>query len=91
MLGQLQGIYANQASTSKVTAKAATADHTCPLLLIRLKLMSNFPHVQMVHMSFMEKPEFDYVLKPLGGEKFGMDVNNIPGLSGFIKDQVHAK
>lgn len=53
--------------------------------------MSNFPHVQMVHMSFMEKPEFDYVLKPLGGEKFGMDVNNIPGLSGFIKDQVHAK
>jgi Ca2+-dependent lipid-binding protein len=57
----------------------------------RLKLMSNFPHVQMVHMSFMEKPSFDYVLKPLGGEKFGMDVNSIPGLSGYIKDQVHAK
>ena len=53
--------------------------------------MSNFPHDQMVHMSFMEKPYFDYVLKPLGGDKFGMDINSIPGLAGFIKDQVHAK
>lgn len=53
----------------------------------RLKLMTNFPHVQTVQVSFMEKPDFDYVLKPLTP----FDVNSIPGLSSFIKDQVHAK
>ncbi|KAI5453154.1 Tricalbin-2 [Naganishia albida] len=55
-------------------------------LRIKLKLMSNFPHVQTVSISFMEKPDFDYVLKPLTP----FDVNSIPGLSSFIKDQVHA-
>lgn len=53
---------------------------------IKLKLMSNFPHVQTVGLSFLEKPTFDYVLKPLTG----FDINNIPGLSSFVQDQVHA-
>ncbi|WWD07266.1 hypothetical protein V865_005363 [Kwoniella europaea PYCC6329] len=57
---------------------------------VKLKLMTNFPHVQTVDMSFIEKPTFDYVLKPLGGETFGFDINNIPGLAPFIRDQVHA-
>ena len=39
-------------------------------------------------MSFIEKPKFDYVLKPLGGE-FGFDINSIPALAPFIRDQVH--
>lgn len=53
--------------------------------------MSNFPHCKNVQISFLEKPDFDYVLKPLGGETFGMDINSIPGLASFVKDQVHAK
>lgn len=57
---------------------------------IKLKLMTNFPHVQTIDMSFIEKPTFDYVLKPFGGETFGFDINNIPGLAPFIRDQVHA-
>ncbi|WVF68009.1 hypothetical protein IAT40_002771 [Kwoniella sp. CBS 6097] len=57
---------------------------------IKLKLMTNFPHIQTVDMSFIEKPTFDYVLKPLGGETFGFDINNIPGLAPFIREQVHA-
>nr|XP_018259792.1 uncharacterized protein I303_07863 [Kwoniella dejecticola CBS 10117]OBR81950.1 transmembrane protein [Kwoniella dejecticola CBS 10117] len=57
---------------------------------IKLKLMTNFPHIQTVDMSFIEKPTFDYVLKPIGGETFGFDINNIPGLAPFIRDQVHA-
>ncbi|WVW80773.1 hypothetical protein I302_102759 [Kwoniella bestiolae CBS 10118] len=57
---------------------------------VKLKLMTNFPHIQTVDMSFIEKPTFDYVLKPLGGETFGFDINNIPGLAPFIRDQVHA-
>ena len=44
---------------------------------IRMKLMTNFPHVQLVDLSFMEKPVFDYVLKPIGGETFGFDIANV--------------
>ncbi|KAJ9102440.1 hypothetical protein QFC21_002840 [Naganishia friedmannii] len=55
-------------------------------LRIKLKLMSNFPHVKTVQVSFMTQPDFDYVLKPLTS----FDINSIPGLSSFIKDQVHA-
>ena len=47
---------------------------------IRMKLMTNFPHVQLVDLSFMEKPYFDYVLKPIGGETFGFDVNNVSSI-----------
>ncbi|KAI7907367.1 C2 domain-containing protein [Cokeromyces recurvatus] len=57
---------------------------------IKLKLFSEMPHVKSVELSFLEKPHFDYVLKPVGGETFGFDINNIPGLETFIKDQVHA-
>ena len=60
------------------------------LMRVKIRLMSNFPHVQVVDLSFLERPEFDYILKPIGGETFGFDIGNIPGLSGFIKEQVHA-
>ncbi|KAH9081855.1 tricalbin [Lactarius deliciosus] len=60
------------------------------LLRIRLKLMSSFPHVQVVDMCFLEKPVIDYVLKPIGGETFGFDMMNIPGLSSFIRDMIHS-
>ncbi len=48
---------------------------------IRMKLMTNFPHVQVVDLSFMKPPEFDFSLKPIGGETFGFD---IAGVSVFI-------
>ena len=35
-------------------------------------------------------PRTDYVLKPLGGETLGFDIANVPGLSGFVREQVHA-
>ncbi|KAG2225823.1 hypothetical protein INT45_007067, partial [Circinella minor] len=57
---------------------------------IKLKFMSKFPHVRMVEACFLKKPHFDYVLKPIGGETFGLDVTNIPGLQSFVRDQVHA-
>ncbi|KAF7310594.1 hypothetical protein HMN09_00602200 [Mycena chlorophos] len=60
------------------------------LMRIRMKLMSNFPHVQIVDICFLEKPVIDYVLKPIGGEHFGFDIANIPGLSSFIRDMTHA-
>ena len=47
------------------------------LMRIRMKLMSNFPHVQILDFSFLEKPVIDYVLKPVGGETFGFDIANV--------------
>ncbi|KAI8083251.1 C2 domain-containing protein [Gilbertella persicaria] len=57
---------------------------------IKLQFISKMPHIKIASACFMEKPTFDYVLKPLGGETFGFDVNNIPGLQGFVRDQAHA-
>lgn len=56
---------------------------------IRLKLIPSFPHAQIVNVSFMEAPSFDFALKPIGGSTFGLDVAALPGLSGFIRNQVH--
>lgn len=41
-------------------------------------------------MCFLGRPTFDYVLKPLGGETFGIDIGFLPGLSGFIQEMIHA-
>ncbi len=46
-------------------------------ITLRLKLMSNFPHVQVVDLSFVEKPVIDFVLKPIGGDTFGFDIANV--------------
>ncbi|KAI8973424.1 C2 domain-containing protein [Mycotypha africana] len=57
---------------------------------VKLKLFSEMPHIKTIEFCFLEKPHFDYVLKPVGGETFGFDINNIPGLETFVKDQVHS-
>jgi Ca2+-dependent lipid-binding protein len=44
---------------------------------VRMKLMTNFPHVQLVGLMFLGPPVFDYVLKPIGGEHFGFDIGNV--------------
>ena len=47
------------------------------LLRIRMKLMANFPHIQIVDICFLEKPDISYVLKPIGGDTFGFDIANV--------------
>ncbi|OZJ04432.1 hypothetical protein BZG36_02903 [Bifiguratus adelaidae] len=60
------------------------------LLRFRIKLMSRSPYVQHVGVSFLEKPLFDFSLKPIGGQTFGVDVMSlIPGLASFIQSQTH--
>ncbi|KAF9087024.1 hypothetical protein BGX23_008408 [Mortierella sp. AD031] len=56
----------------------------------KLKLTSNFPHIKTVDFCFLEPPTIDYVLKPVGGDTFGMDIAHIPGMQSFIRDQTHA-
>lgn len=60
------------------------------LMRFKIKLIPTMPHIQIVDVCFLERPNFDYVLKPMGGEKLGFDVANLPGLSSFIQEQVHS-
>lgn len=43
----------------------------------KLKLTSNFPHIKTVDFCFLEPPVIDYVLKPVGGDTFGMDIAHV--------------
>ncbi|KDQ54885.1 hypothetical protein JAAARDRAFT_37997 [Jaapia argillacea MUCL 33604] len=60
------------------------------LMRIKMKLMTNFPHVQIVDICFLEKPVIEYALKPIGGDTFGLDIAGIPGLSEFIREMTHS-
>ncbi|KAF9922638.1 hypothetical protein FBU30_007247 [Linnemannia zychae] len=50
----------------------------------KLKLTSNFPHIKTVDFCFLEPPTIDYVLKPVGGETFGMDSSCKAHFSSFV-------
>lgn len=57
---------------------------------VRITFGNQFPHIEIVGLQFLSRPTIDYVLKPVGGESFGFDIAHIPGLSSFIRDQIHA-
>ena len=57
---------------------------------VKLKLQLPFPHIDRVEICFLGRPTFDYVCKPIGGDMLGFDLNFIPGLEGFIQEQIHA-
>lgn len=56
---------------------------------VKMKLQIPFPHVEKAEICFLGRPTIDYVCKPLGGDTFGFDINFIPGLEGFINEQIH--
>ncbi|KFY52897.1 hypothetical protein V496_08078 [Pseudogymnoascus sp. VKM F-4515 (FW-2607)] len=60
------------------------------LMRVKMKLQIPFPHVERIEVCFLEEPIIDYVCKPVGGEYLGFDINFIPGLESFIKDQIHS-
>lgn len=59
------------------------------LMRVKMKLQIPFPHIERVDMCFLGRPDLDYVCKPLGGDHLGFDINFIPGLESFIKEQIH--
>ncbi|KAJ5175605.1 uncharacterized protein N7482_001482 [Penicillium canariense] len=59
------------------------------LMRVKVKLQLPFPHIERVDVCFLSPPEIDYVCKPLGGDTLGFDINFIPGLENFIKEQIH--
>ena len=59
------------------------------LMRIKVKLQLPFPHIEKVEICFLGKPDIDYVCKPLGGDTLGFDINFVPGLESFIKEQIH--
>lgn len=55
-------------------------------LRITLRICDAFPFIQVVSVMFLEPPDIDYALKPVGGNTFGIDVMSlVPGLSSFVK------
>ena len=46
-------------------------------LRLKFRMFNEFPHIKTVEASFLEKPHFDYSLKPVGGDTFGFDINNV--------------
>ncbi|KAA6415895.1 MAG: putative transmembrane [Lasallia pustulata] len=59
------------------------------LMRVKCRLQVPFPHIEKVEICFLGRPDIDYVCKPLGGDTLGFDINFIPGLESFIKDQIH--
>lgn len=57
---------------------------------VKVKFQVAFPHIERIEVCFLERPEIDYVCKPLGGETLGFDINFIPGLESFIKELIHS-
>ncbi|QPG77149.1 hypothetical protein FOA43_004554 [Brettanomyces nanus] len=56
---------------------------------VRLRMMTNFPHIQTVNVSLMEPPYFDAISKPIGGQSiFSPEIFTIPGLYMFINEMV---
>lgn len=54
---------------------------------VRLRMMTNFPHIQTINISVADTPEFDFVAKPIGGDSiFGFEIFNIPGLYLMIRE-----
>lgn len=49
---------------------------------IKIKLMNAFPHVQLVDLSFMAPPVFDFVLKPVGFDLSLVRPSLVPVLLG---------
>ena len=60
------------------------------LMRVKMKLQLPFPHIDRVEICFLDRPTFDYVCKPIGGDMLGFDINFIPGLESFIQEQIHA-
>ncbi|KAI8138974.1 hypothetical protein BJV82DRAFT_628590 [Fennellomyces sp. T-0311] len=57
---------------------------------VKIRFMNKFPYAKVFEACFLEKPDFDYNLRPLGTDALGIDVNVIPGLQTFVRDQAHA-
>lgn len=58
---------------------------------VTLKLSLNFPHIKVVSISFLEPPQIEYGLKPVGGDTLGLDIMSlIPGLSSFVNSLIHS-
>ncbi|EMC99805.1 hypothetical protein BAUCODRAFT_351320 [Baudoinia panamericana UAMH 10762] len=70
--------------------KVIVEDMACSgLMRIKMKLQLDYPFIERAELCFLERPTFDYKLNPLVPQSFGFDINFVPGLEGFINEQVH--
>ncbi|KAK6463826.1 C2 domain-containing protein [Scheffersomyces coipomensis] len=55
---------------------------------VRLRMMSSFPHVETINISFLEPPQFDFNSKIVSDAPWIWEVLAIPGLYPFINEMV---
>jgi Ca2+-dependent lipid-binding protein len=56
---------------------------------VRLRMMTNFPHIQTINVSLSDTPEFDFIAKPVGGTTiFGFELFAIPGVYLLLREMV---
>ncbi|KAI0463797.1 hypothetical protein LJB42_002803 [Komagataella kurtzmanii] len=59
------------------------------LLRVRLRMMSQFPHVRTVNLSLVNPPEFDFSCRIFGGDSIlSFEILSIPGLKFLIDDMI---
>lgn len=83
--------YINQ----RVVVKAKLFGLTIPVYLsnisfkshvrIRLKLMTPFPHCEMVNIQLLEVPDVDFVFKLFGDTIFNWEIMSVPGLLPLVR------
>lgn len=52
---------------------------------VKIRFMNKFPYAKVFDASFLDKPDFDYNLRPLGTDSLGFDVNVVCSCYMFIK------
>lgn len=72
---------------SRIVLAAGIAGFETPILVedvslvgwlrLRMKLAQESSSIKTLEMSFVEKPELKYALKPVGGDTFGFDIANV--------------
>ena len=56
---------------------------------VQIRFMNKFPYAKVFEASFLNKPDFDYNLRPFGTDHLGIDVNVVRFNFFFSLPQTH--
>jgi Ca2+-dependent lipid-binding protein len=78
-----------KASLFGITIPVTVSDVSClGMLRVRMRMMTSFPHIETINVSFLEPPVFDFNTRLLGETAFNWEVLVFPGLYPFINEMI---
>ena len=78
-----------KASLFGITIPVTVSDVSClGMLRVRMRMMSSFPHIETINVSFLEPPVFDFNTRLFGETALNWEVLVFPGLYPFINEMV---